>query len=563
VSNSFWNTQTSGQATSDGGTGKTTENMENVRTYTDTTWSVGLTTPWDFVGNPYYDENNEDIWDIHPAVNDGYPFLTALMEAPSFGYSTKGASGDRNDDLKIQGSKFTCPLNGTADRIVVYIDAEQADGNFKCAIYDSDLNLVPNGSTEERYLYDERGWYTFNFDPNSKPSLSGDADYWLVVWSDVGKQSSNYFYDTGSTNQGMVKALPYDSFPSTITDPTYNDRKYSIYCTYTYIPPPYAVDVSISPSHQSAPPGGSLTYTVTVTNVGLNIDNYTLLPWNDLSWDMELANDRLLNVTSDQIRTTTLTVTIPPDAVLGTVDPITVTATGDATGVWDYASCTASVVDTTLPPVPQLISPVNGATLNDNTPTFQWSSVTDPSGVTYTLQYSDDNAFQTATTVENLFDNTYTVLDNEALADNTYYWRVQAVDGAGNQSGWSDVWQFTIGTTPPPAPTLISPPNNSRLGENTPTFRWTAVSDPSGVTYSIQVDNDPSFSSPEVNVTGLVNNTYHSPTLAYKTYSWRVRAIDGANNVGDWSAVWRVTLIPKVEPPEVEPPDINIMPDWS
>jgi len=78
VSNSFWDTQTSKQATSAAGTGKTTENMKNVRTYTDNTWSVGLTTPWDFVGNPYDDNGNEDIWNINPAINNGYPFLSFL-----------------------------------------------------------------------------------------------------------------------------------------------------------------------------------------------------------------------------------------------------------------------------------------------------------------------------------------------------------------------------------------------------------------------------------------------------------------------------------------------------
>jgi hypothetical protein len=80
--NSFWDIQTSWQTQSDGGTGKTTENMKNNRTYTDNTWSTGLTTPWDFAGNPYYDIANENIWDIDATVNDGYPFLTALMSIP-------------------------------------------------------------------------------------------------------------------------------------------------------------------------------------------------------------------------------------------------------------------------------------------------------------------------------------------------------------------------------------------------------------------------------------------------------------------------------------------------
>jgi hypothetical protein len=78
VSNSFWDIETSGLTTSDGGTGKTTKQMKSIRTYTDIAWSEGLNSPWDFVGNPYDDKGNKDIWDINPNVNDGYPYLTAI-----------------------------------------------------------------------------------------------------------------------------------------------------------------------------------------------------------------------------------------------------------------------------------------------------------------------------------------------------------------------------------------------------------------------------------------------------------------------------------------------------
>jgi hypothetical protein len=84
VSNSFWDIQTSGLKYSHGGTGKTTEEMKNVRTYTDVAWSKGLDSPWDFVGNPYDDKGNEDIWDINPNINNGYPYLTAsISTSPS------------------------------------------------------------------------------------------------------------------------------------------------------------------------------------------------------------------------------------------------------------------------------------------------------------------------------------------------------------------------------------------------------------------------------------------------------------------------------------------------
>ncbi|MFW6142201.1 MAG: GLUG motif-containing protein, partial [Candidatus Saliniplasma sp.] len=74
VENSFWDNETSGQTTSEGGTGKTTEEMKDVATFTDIS-TDGLDTPWDFFGDPNDDVGEEDTWHIHEMINDGYPFL--------------------------------------------------------------------------------------------------------------------------------------------------------------------------------------------------------------------------------------------------------------------------------------------------------------------------------------------------------------------------------------------------------------------------------------------------------------------------------------------------------
>lgn len=87
--NSFWDTETSGQSSSIQGTGKTTAEMKNVRTYTDTAWSSGLDSPWDFVTNPYDDVGTDDHWNMDGLrTNDGYPFLNwqdveVLPDAPA------------------------------------------------------------------------------------------------------------------------------------------------------------------------------------------------------------------------------------------------------------------------------------------------------------------------------------------------------------------------------------------------------------------------------------------------------------------------------------------------
>ncbi len=75
IYDSFWDIDASGQSFSDGGIGKTIAEMKNVRTFTDITWSAGLSSPWDFVNNPYDDIANVDYCDIDVSINDGYPYL--------------------------------------------------------------------------------------------------------------------------------------------------------------------------------------------------------------------------------------------------------------------------------------------------------------------------------------------------------------------------------------------------------------------------------------------------------------------------------------------------------
>jgi hypothetical protein len=74
VHNSFWDTQTSGQATSDGGTGLNTTEMQDIDIFTDTE-TEGLDEPWDMttVANPG-ERNPAYIWNI--VNNVTYPFLS-------------------------------------------------------------------------------------------------------------------------------------------------------------------------------------------------------------------------------------------------------------------------------------------------------------------------------------------------------------------------------------------------------------------------------------------------------------------------------------------------------
>jgi hypothetical protein len=89
------------------------------------------------------------------------------------------------------------------------------------------------------------------------------------------------------------------------------------------------------------------------------------------------------------------------------------------------------------------------------TPTFEWSEVSDDSGVRYSLQIAT-SVNVTATgefvdplvSVADIVGTHYTLNATEALPYGTYYWIVQAIDGAENESGWTAARSFRAGLLP-------------------------------------------------------------------------------------------------------------------
>jgi len=76
INQSFWDVETSGQVISDGGTGKTTGEMQNIQTYQ----NAG----WDFVGE--VKDGLHEFWQMPEA--GGYPVLAAF-----FGYTPPRLKG--------------------------------------------------------------------------------------------------------------------------------------------------------------------------------------------------------------------------------------------------------------------------------------------------------------------------------------------------------------------------------------------------------------------------------------------------------------------------------------
>jgi hypothetical protein len=121
----------------------------------------------------------------------------------------------------------------------------------------------------------------------------------------------------------------------------------------------------------------------------------------------------------------------------------------------DISASATFTMESTPPPIPEQISPVDSSRLglvSAVTPTFEWSEVSDESGVAYySLQVATSADFDTSSiivSVTGLTGTSYTLQETEALSIGTYYWIVQAVDGAENESDWSANHSFRVGLLP-------------------------------------------------------------------------------------------------------------------
>ena len=106
-------------------------------------------------------------------------------------------------------------------------------------------------------------------------------------------------------------------------------------------------------------------------------------------------------------------------------------------------------MESQAPPLPVLLSPGVATTAEAETH-FDWADVTDPSGVSYTLQVASDADFNTIVLErKGLPRPGYTLAKEEKLKSagkKAYYWRVRAVDGASNEGEWTPSGLFYVGS---------------------------------------------------------------------------------------------------------------------
>ena len=207
------------------------------------------------------------------------------------------------------------------------------------------------------------------------------------------------------------------------------------------------------------------------------------------------------------------------------------------------------------PPAPAPVSPADGASVTEPF-AISWTAVSDPSGIIgYNWQVSSSSTF-TAVLLQNST-NGATQDSVSGLANGTYFWRVQAVNGAFEQGAWSLPRSFTV-TGAGGAPSLAPTKGYSTFHPfEVMTFLWSAV--PGAATYVLQYSTDPSF---PVSTSGQFDNipdTTFSFSIANPegNYFARVFAVD---SIGNFSAPSNVISFSVFYNNPVPPPPAIVSP---
>ena len=182
-----------------------------------------------------------------------------------------------------------------------------------------------------------------------------------------------------------------------------------------------------------------------------------------------------------------------------------------------------------LTPAPSLVSPTDGAAVSEPF-TISWTAVSDPTGIiAYNWQVSSSSTF-TSLLLRNST-NGATQASVSGLADGTYFWRVQAVNGAFEQGSWSQPRSFTVTGAGSTAPSLAPPKGYSTFHPlEVMTFTWSAV--PQAASYVLQYSTDSSF---PVSSSGQFDNIPDT-TFSFAifnpegNYFARVFAVDSSGN---------------------------------
>ena len=294
-------------------------------------------------------------------------------------------------------------------------------------------------------------------------------------------------------------------------------------------------------------------------------NNHAILMWDPSTDGGQIAGYRIERCTGAActVFTQVASATVSPYTAAGLTPQTTYRfrvraedGSGNLSGYSNIVAATTTVAppDSTPPAMPPGLT-TSGIT--DVRINLSWGAATDNVGVTgYRVERCSGAGCAGFVEVAATALLTYS---NLGLTPGTIYrYRVRAVDAAGNSGAYSNI--ATAATlsdaTAPAAPTVLTA---TGVNSNQINLTWNAATDNIGVTgYRLERCQGSSCTN-FVQIATPGTNSYSDAGLTVKvTYRYRVRAVDGAGNVGPYSSSASATT-PDTTPPTA-PSDLTAVP---
>ena len=211
-----------------------------------------------------------------------------------------------------------------------------------------------------------------------------------------------------------------------------------------------------------------------------------------------------------------------------------VRAVDDLANGGSYSSTGGFVTDTIVNP-PSPSHPADGHETTAIDFQVSWSAVSDSVGVdSYAVEVSKNTGFTNITFTDTI-DQAFTVDTVTGLYNDTYYWRVRAVDDLANGGSYSSTRGFLTDTIVN-TPSLSQPADGHETTAIDFQVSW-SLSDSVGVdSYAVEVSKNTSFTN--IAFTDTLDGAFTADTvtgLYNDTYYWRARAVDDLANGGPYS----------------------------
>ena len=388
---------------------------------------------------------------INPATLVGNPTRVAGVEgqAVRFNGSNQFAYAPQNSALNLTNKLTIAAWIKPEKRGTQYV-IKKSEQN---AINGYELSLSSSGKIFFRYNQ-ATSKDTYRLDSQSSYPFNGTTWIHVAVTFD-GSSIKIYLNGILNSSKSYTSAVPIAVNNMTLAIGSGNDgyrgllgamddvRIYNIALTASEVNA--IATINNNPSPPNAPTLNS------PQNLATNVNLNPILTWNTTlnatSYNVQVSNSNNFNTTilnQSNISGTTIQLT-------GLTNNLTYywrvrAANASGNSAWsEIRSFTTISTLPTIPDAPVLISPSNSATNIPVAPTLRWNS---PSGTSYyAVQVAQDQSFTNLILNQTNIYQAY--LDISGLLNNSnYYWRVKAINSAG-ESPWSIIWNFTTVASSP------------------------------------------------------------------------------------------------------------------